>query len=131
MRRTAARATTGPGQDQVPPDLEVMRDSARQLLDPDSVPDVRPPSRTELDALTLKLRGHVELLAPEVEEAALRLPENEVLRFCALACVGEARGKLRISASAGLSSDIAYARRIARVLNALCDHYEDLTSHKK
>ncbi|WP_308296985.1 MULTISPECIES: DUF6415 family natural product biosynthesis protein [unclassified Streptomyces] len=112
-------------------DLEVMRESARQLLDPDSVPDVLPPSRAELDTLTLKLRGHLELLVPEVEQAVLVIPKNEALRYCALACVGEAWGRLRVSPPSELSSGVAYARRIARVLNALCDHYETLSSHHR
>jgi hypothetical protein len=76
-----------------------------------------------------KLRGHLELLADEVEQAAVRLPKDEVLRYCVLACVGEARGRLRISPRPGHSSGVAYARRLARVLNALCDHYENLSSN--
>lgn len=129
MRQAAAHPPTGEGRDRVPPDLEGMRDSARQLLDPDSAPDVLPPSYAELDALTLKLRTHLELLISEVEQAALRIPESEILRYCALACVGEARGKLRISPRPGVSSGVTYARRLARVLNALCDHLETLGRH--
>lgn len=130
MRQATPHPPTGDRhRDQTPPDLEVMRESARQLLDPDSEPDVLPPSRAELDTLTSKLRGHLELLADDVERAALGLPKNEVLRYCVLACVGEARGKLRISPRSGHSSGVAYARRLARVLNALCDHYENLSNN--
>ncbi|MEU6225491.1 DUF6415 family natural product biosynthesis protein [Streptomyces sp. NPDC047042] len=34
--------------------------------------------------------------------------------------------KLRIDPGLGLSSRLAYARRMSRSLNALCDHYEKL-----
>lgn len=128
MKQAAAHPPTGDYLDRRPPDLEVMRESARQLLDPDSEPGGVPPSRAELETLTLKLRGHLELLAAEVEQAAVRHPEDEVLCYCALACVGEARGKLRASPLPGYNPGVAYARRIARVLNALCDHHENLSS---
>lgn len=129
MRQVAAHTPTGKGRERVPPDLEVMRDSARQLLDPDCAPDALPPTRAELDALTLKLRTHLEVLAPEVEQAARRIPETQMLRYCALACVGEAQGKLRVDPHPGVSSGVAYARCLARVLNALCEHFENLGHH--
>ena len=129
MRQAGTHRPTGQDQGQMPPDLEVMRAGARQLLDPDFAPAEFPANHAELDTLTLKLRGHVQLLIPEVEQAALRMSKDEVRRYCALACVGEARGKLTISPRHELSSGVAYARRIARVLNALCDHYEAVTSH--
>ncbi|MFI9764387.1 DUF6415 family natural product biosynthesis protein [Streptomyces sp. NPDC051963] len=93
-------------------------------------PDVLPPTRAELDILTAALRGHMELLAPEVEQATGRLDEESIPRFCALACVGEARRKLSLEPRPGLNRAASHARRLARVLNALCDHYQDLTGGK-
>ncbi|MGW7498571.1 DUF6415 family natural product biosynthesis protein [Streptomyces luteogriseus] len=109
-----------------PPDLEMMRESAGIALGPVSAPEAVPPAGEELDTLTAALRGHIELLAPEVEQAAGRLPENSPTRACALACVGEARGKLRAPELGFVmrTGGVMYTRRLARVLAALCDHYD-------
>ncbi|MFG3034594.1 DUF6415 family natural product biosynthesis protein [Streptomyces sp. NPDC048253] len=45
------------------------------------------------------------------------------------ACVGEARGKLRAEPGHGPGGTLGYAQRLARVLNALCDHYEKIGGH--
>lgn len=113
----------------LPVDVATMRETANILLDPDACPDgALPPAADELDTLTRILRGHLELLAPEVEKAAGRLDKESIPRFCALACVGEARGKLRAEPGRGPHGPVAYARRLARVLNALCDHHENLSA---
>ncbi|MCF0078709.1 DUF6415 family natural product biosynthesis protein [Streptomyces lomondensis] len=113
-----------------PPDLKTMRATAIELLRPDDAPDMLPAAGEELATLTDTLRGHLELLIPEVEQAAGRLPENSVTRSGAMYCVGEARGKLRAPelSFAPLAGSVLYARRLARVLAALCDHYETVTS---
>lgn len=112
--------------DQRPPDIEEMRTSTGLLLGPDGAPVVPPPAADELSTLTEALRGHLELLGPEVARAAGKLDKESIPRYCAIACVGEARGKLRAKPGSGLGGDVAYARRLARVLNALCDHWETL-----
>ncbi|MGC4983949.1 DUF6415 family natural product biosynthesis protein [Streptomyces sp. DT193] len=88
-------------------------------------PDDDPPAG--VDVATLTLRGHMELIVPEVESKALALDKDDIPRYCALACVGEARGKLRARPGMGLGGDVAYARKLARSLAALCDHFETLT----
>lgn len=110
----------------LPADILLMRETAEILLGPDAAPDVLPPSADELDTLTRTLRGHLELLAPEVEQTASRLDQESIPRYCARACVVEVRGKLRAQPGPGLSGAAAYARRLARALNALCNHYEGL-----
>ncbi|MFE3031613.1 DUF6415 family natural product biosynthesis protein [Streptomyces canus] len=110
-----------------PPDIATMRDAINRLLDPEAVPEAPPLEAEELETLTLQLRGHLDLLMPEVEEAAQRLPKDNIPRYCALACLGEARGKLREQPSPTPHGPVAYGRRLARVLNALCDHYEALS----
>ncbi|MEV2195527.1 DUF6415 family natural product biosynthesis protein [Streptomyces phaeochromogenes] len=110
----------------LPTDLSLMRETAQILLGPDAAPDVLPPSTDELDTLTRTLRGHVELLAPEVEQVARRLDKESIPRYCALACVEEVRGKLGAQPRPGLGGAAAYARRLARVLIALCDHHDNL-----
>ncbi|MGW6905679.1 DUF6415 family natural product biosynthesis protein [Streptomyces sp. NPDC054940] len=107
-----------------PPDIETMRETADRLLDADA--GVLPPSAAEVDTLTSTMRGQLELLIPDVQQLVGDRPKN-VAEYCALACVGEARRKLSISPKPGYDSRVAYAQRLARVLNALCDHYERLT----
>jgi hypothetical protein len=99
-----------------------MRESARRLL----AEDAELPSFDEVETLTLRLRGHMMLLIPEVEQAAARQPKDDIPRYCALACIGEARMKLNLAPGHGLPAGIAHAKRLSRSLNALCDHYENL-----
>jgi hypothetical protein len=106
----------------LPPDIETMRTSARRLLAGDAIQ----PGADELDTLTLTLRGHMELLIPDVEAAAGKQPKDDIPRYCALACVGEARGKLRAGQGPGADGGVTYTRKLARSLNALCDHWENL-----
>ena len=124
-RTTTASATAGVAG--APPDITTMRQAVDRLLDPDAVPGALPPAAEELDTLTLQLRGHLNLLMPEVEAVAQQLLKDDIPRYCALACLGEARGKLRAQPSPTAHGPVAYARRLARVLNALCDHYETLS----
>lgn len=107
-----------------PPDIAVMRETVGILLCPDAV--ALAPAGGELAKLTRTMSGHLELLIPAVERAAGRLKRESVTRYCVLACVGEARGKLRTAPSQRHDGELAHARRLARVLNALCDHYEKI-----
>ncbi|MGW4519164.1 DUF6415 family natural product biosynthesis protein [Streptomyces sp. NPDC004393] len=90
-------------------------------------PNSPSPQGEELAGLTGLLRGHMQLIIPEVEGAAGKLPEDDVPRYCALACIGEAHAKLRATTGAGPHRAAAHARKLARSLMALCDHYEALT----
>ncbi|MER5211963.1 DUF6415 family natural product biosynthesis protein [Streptomyces sp. NPDC002838] len=117
---------TGSDAGVLPLDVVAMRATAHLVLGPDDAPDALPPAGEELDTLTGTLRGHLELIAPEVERAAKRLHKDSIPRYCALACVGEARGKLQAKPNPSPHGPVAYARRLARVLNALCDHHENL-----
>ncbi|MGV9451529.1 DUF6415 family natural product biosynthesis protein [Streptomyces sp. NPDC003635] len=90
-------------------------------------PDVTPTDAATLDTLTGLLRGHMELVIPEIEQLAVRLPEDDVPRYCALACTGEARRKLNAVRGAGTYDAMVHARKLARSLLALCDHYDTLT----
>jgi hypothetical protein len=112
---------TGPTSPAEALDLAVLRSGAERLL----ARDAEEPSPREVEKLTLRLRGHVVVIVREVELAALARPLDSVPRICALHCVGEAR--LRLSADPGrtLPARIAQARRLARSVRALCDHYEN------
>ncbi|MEH0424527.1 DUF6415 family natural product biosynthesis protein [Streptomyces sp. B21-083] len=107
----------------LPLDVETMRASAYRLL----VPDAAVPSVEELHTLMLMLRGHLALIIPEVGRAAsARRGDDTLIRADARMAISETCRKLRIKPSPGLSSHLAYARRLSRSLNALCDHYENL-----
>ncbi|MEU1176383.1 DUF6415 family natural product biosynthesis protein [Streptomyces sp. NPDC005820] len=101
-------------------DITVMRETVEIALAPEALGL----SAGEVATLTQTLCGHLGLLIPVVEQAARKLDEGCVPRHCALACVGEARGKLRAGPTPRFGGDIGHARRLARVLKALCDHYE-------
>ncbi|KUL40864.1 DUF6415 family natural product biosynthesis protein [Streptomyces regalis] len=113
----ATRDETGSNTD--PVDIETMRATVRRTL-------TEAPPTGQLDTLALTLRGHIELLVPEVEAAAGRQPRDSVPRYCALACVSEARRKLRIGDGSTLPARVAVAQKLARSANALCDHYQNL-----
>ncbi|MGW2707231.1 DUF6415 family natural product biosynthesis protein [Streptomyces sp. NPDC001340] len=109
-------------QDQAPPDIETMRSSVRRaLLDAPSMSGM-----SELDTLARTLRGHMQVLIPEVAAAAARQPQDGIPRHCALACVGEARRKLGIGNGETLPVRVAVTQKLARSVNALCDHIEIL-----
>jgi hypothetical protein len=108
-----------------PPDLAAMRGIAALLLGPDDGAEALPPVPENLDVVTAALREHLELLIPEVEMKAGRLPDDSIPRHCALACVGEARRRLTAGPSPRFGGDAGHARRLARVLRALCRHYEN------
>lgn len=98
-----------------------MRESVR-LLEAVVLPAQLPPA-AQLELLTQAVRRHLELLVPEVEQLARRLDEGSAVRHCMQACMGEARLGLRAVPSGG-HLGVRLARRLARVLAALCDHYE-------
>ncbi|MEU0373102.1 DUF6415 family natural product biosynthesis protein [Streptomyces sp. NPDC006283] len=70
---SAARESEDPR----PVDLETMRDTARRLLNLGEAP----PLREDLDKLTAKLRGHVQLLVPEIRALLRTKPANDHCSF--------------------------------------------------
>lgn len=113
--------------DRTPPDIAGMRATVARLLGPDDGPEALPPAADEVPTLISTVRGHLQLLIPEVDAITARLPKDDIPRYCARACIGEANGKLAAQPRADYAGSVAYARRLARSLNALCDHYEALT----
>lgn len=120
---TTTTHTSDTAEEPSPPiDIETMRSSVRRLL----AENAELPGVDELETLTLQLRGHIMVAIPEVEVAAGKLHADDVPRACALACVGEARMRVNMEAGPTLPAGIAHAQRLARSVNALCDHYENL-----
>ncbi|MGW4541599.1 DUF6415 family natural product biosynthesis protein [Streptomyces chartreusis] len=126
MAHRTAEPLGAAGQTKAPPDIATMRTTAAAVLGPDDGPDAFPPSAAGLETLDGTLRGHLQLLIPDVQRAA-GSRRKDVQTYCALACVGEARGKLTVAVGGTLPSRVRHARRLARVLLALCEHYERLT----
>lgn len=120
-------SATRPDTQTTPVDLVTMREVVNRLLDPDAVPEALPPTGDELQTLTTLVRGHLSLLVPEVEAAARKLKPGSVHRYTVLGCVWEARSRLETQPSPRFGGAPGYARRLARALNALCDHHETLT----
>ncbi|MGW0912809.1 DUF6415 family natural product biosynthesis protein [Streptomyces sp. NPDC002784] len=104
-------------------DTVTMRATVAEVLPP----DVTPVDLSTLETLTGLLVSHMQLLIPEIEQAAVGLPADDVPRYCALACVREA--SMKLAARPGLMpyDAVAHVRRLGRSLLALCDHYETLT----
>ncbi|MFI6567110.1 DUF6415 family natural product biosynthesis protein [Streptomyces sp. NPDC050534] len=106
-----------------PVDIDTMRHSISRLINPDR----QPPTDDTLAILHSLLRGHLQLLIPEVEHAALERDAEDVPRYVALACTDQARTTLRTQFRPGTRGALVHARRLARRLAALCEHYEALT----
>ncbi|MFE6365812.1 DUF6415 family natural product biosynthesis protein [Streptomyces sp. NPDC057806] len=116
---TDARAAT----DALPVDTVTMRATVARVLPP----EVTPVDLTTVETLTGLLCGHMQLLIPEIEQAAARLPADDVPRYCALVSAREARRKLAARPTLKPHDAAAHVRRLGRSLLALCDHYEALT----
>lgn len=106
------------------PDIVTMRATVRRLL----AADIEPPAPDELSTVVLLLRGHINALIPAVEMAARGLPKDDVPRACAMACIGEARMRLRMGDGDNEAVRLAVAVRLARSVNALADHLGNLNS---
>ncbi|MFP3987105.1 DUF6415 family natural product biosynthesis protein [Streptomyces sp. E11-3] len=113
-------------QDDRPPDIETMRAVTASLL----ADDAQLPRYEDLELMLLQLRGHLMLLIPIVEDIACVLSARDVPAQCALPGVSAARDRLNDVPAAvekvGLVSEVRRAQRLARSVDALCDHYENL-----
>ncbi|MER6350103.1 DUF6415 family natural product biosynthesis protein [Streptomyces sp. NPDC001595] len=88
------------------------------------------PGEEELNTLTLQLRGHLMLAIPAVEALAAGFPEDDVPRACAHAGVMQARTRLDAPPGRNLPQRVKQAQQLARSVNALCDHYENLAGEQ-
>ncbi|WP_328932640.1 MULTISPECIES: DUF6415 family natural product biosynthesis protein [unclassified Streptomyces] len=108
-------------------DVKSIRATTDLLLSPDpGFPGIGEEDNWE--TLYLLLRGLIMTLIPQVEIRMMGLPESDVPRACASACIGEAQMRLRIGLGDQQGVRIAVAQRLARSVKALLDHYENLAS---
>lgn len=121
---TESTAPTPVTADQCPPDIDTMRATAHRAL-----ALAAPSTAIDLTILISQLRGQVELMVGEVEPLAAQ-HASTLPGALAGTCLGEARRKLEAGADIRplASARLAYARRLARVLIALCEHHRNLGS---
>jgi hypothetical protein len=109
---------------EAPPDITTMRESVDiALID---IRDSEAVGGDQLETLVLTLRGHIEVLLPEVEALAGRLPKDDIPARVAIACMSEAREKLRIGIGQSTTLKVSLIWKLARSVRALCDHFENL-----
>lgn len=104
-----------------PPDIPTMRATAARAL-------TEALSGDEVETVAETLRGHLRVLIPEVEFAAAQKPRESTDAICARAGVGEARIKLGLGGNDIEAVRISVMQKLARSVNALCNHYERLSS---
>jgi hypothetical protein len=116
-------ASTAPTDTAMALDISAVRAATLRLL----AKDAAHPGETELAELARQLRGYIVIAVPDVRRAASRHPRGAALVRRAEAGVGEALRTLDAVPMAGPEAAVAFARRLARVVNALLDHHENLT----
>ncbi|MEU1278542.1 DUF6415 family natural product biosynthesis protein [Streptomyces sp. NPDC005805] len=99
-----------------------MRDAARRVLALGGAP----PSREDLERLTDTLHGYVRLLVPEVRALIRARPADDPPARVAQVGVDEAWRRLHTAPGFGPDAALRHACRVARSVQALCDHYETL-----
>jgi hypothetical protein len=108
--------------ERLPVAIETMRTAADKLL----ADNASFPRYDDLADTTDRLRAHLLLLLPLVEDAAGALPSGNTTKACVLATLENTRVRLMASPGPGLVSATQLARSLARELRALCGHYETL-----
>ncbi|MGW7341035.1 DUF6415 family natural product biosynthesis protein [Streptomyces sp. NPDC054808] len=106
----------------VPPDIATVRATVRRLL----AEDAAPIEDAEVAEMIARLREDITGLIPAVEALTQTLPKDDVPRACALACIGEARMRLRLGNGDTEPVRLSVAVRMARTANALADHHQAL-----
>ncbi|WP_224349256.1 DUF6415 family natural product biosynthesis protein [Streptomyces olivaceus] len=122
MANATTPAVPEAGRSPAAPDTATVRTMARRLL----AAGAAPPPRDELAAMTAVLRENIARLIPTVEALAETLPEDDAPRACALACLGEARMRLRLGDGDTDALRLSVAVRMARTAGALADHHQTL-----
>ncbi|MFD3992756.1 DUF6415 family natural product biosynthesis protein [Streptomyces sp. NPDC058583] len=124
MNATAQGAAEQVPVQTIPLDVQTMRETALRVLGEGA--DAL--SMDDVESLIQALRGMLRLLLPEVTAAANRHPKGDIPRVCALLGVEEAERRLRTRHVPAASPwALRHARRFARSVMALTDHYVNLS----
>jgi hypothetical protein len=99
-------------------DTAAMRADAAQLIGDDA----ELPESTLLPQLVQRLRGHLMILVPHVEDRMRSFARTAEPRLVAQVTVGEARRRLDAVPGRTFISEIKHAQALARSVEALCRH---------
>ncbi|WP_328404363.1 DUF6415 family natural product biosynthesis protein [Streptomyces sp. NBC_00390] len=110
------------GHDPRPVDIATMRGTAQRVL----ALGEAPPLREDLDQLADTLRGHLNVLVPEIRNRVNQLPAMDPAACVARIGVDEAWRRLHTTTGFGPDAAYRQAERLARSVRSLCDHYENL-----
>ncbi|MEU9065438.1 DUF6415 family natural product biosynthesis protein [Streptomyces sp. NPDC048306] len=122
MANATTPAATEAGRAPAPPDIATVRATVRRLL----AEGAAPIEDAEVAEMIARLREDIAGLIPAVEALTQTLPKDDVPRACALACIGEARMRLRLGDGDTERVRLSVAVRMARTANALADHHQAL-----
>lgn len=122
MANATTPTATEAGRASAPPDIATVRATVRPLL----AAGTDPLASAELANAAATLREQIAGLLPAVEALAETLPEHDIPRACALACIGEARMRLRLGDGDTDLVRQSVVARLARTANALADHHQTL-----
>lgn len=101
--------------------MEAMRADAALLIGNDA----ELPETGVLPQIVQNLRGHLMVLIPHVEDQ-IRLSPEPGPQTTALADIDEARRRMDAVPGFSLISEIKHAQNLARSVDALCRHTEDI-----
>jgi hypothetical protein len=104
--------------------LAAMRADAHELIGDDA----ELPTWDDLDAMTMRLRGHIQQLIPAIGERMVGLPRDDTLRARVEAGVGEALRRLDETPRTDLIATVGHAQRLARSVNGLANRLDELAS---
>ncbi|WP_137991286.1 DUF6415 family natural product biosynthesis protein [Streptomyces vilmorinianum] len=119
---TAPQGTSAGEEDPRPLDVAMMRDTARRVL----ALGEAPPLLEDLDKLTNSLRGHISLLVLELRGLLEGFAATDPAACVARVGVEEAWRRLHTTRGFGPQAVHRHAERLARSVNSLCDHYQNL-----
>ncbi|WP_327378028.1 DUF6415 family natural product biosynthesis protein [Streptomyces sp. NBC_01216] len=123
MKQSTATEAEFAGECDVRPlDITIMRSTAQRTL----ALGEAPPLAEDLETLTSRLRGHIQLLLPEVRGLISAQPATDQPAMAARVGVEEAHRRLTTTKGFGPDAAYRHAARLARSVHALCDHYETL-----
>ncbi|MEV6759531.1 DUF6415 family natural product biosynthesis protein [Streptomyces sp. NPDC051105] len=129
MTKATEHPPTAAEDDRLAPlDIATMRATVRRSL----AGDADDLALDEALILISTLRGHLELITPVVERVAATKPDDDrgwaAPVNCAVISAADTRRTLGAKIYPGQESAVRHARRLARRLNAMCDHFETLVS---
>lgn len=98
-----------------------MRETARTVQALDG-----PPPAADLTVLLDTLRGHVQLLVPDIRALIRAAPVGDYAAAVALVGVDEAWRRLNTPPGFGTDAAYRHACKVALSVLSLCDHWENL-----